>query len=277
MPGPSHSTQEWKGLTSNKWSAPERLHLRAKDQLADKIVGMDVPVLGRKHFEQTYSGTVPYKSTLRTFPDRANRETSLKEIKIVTKPPYQHAQRPYGHKEKTHLTSKESGHHDYSKFTTRVFPDVANKETNSEYTLEKKMGRKTTVEFLDEQRNFLPYRTLGDKTYKNPEYSDNFFKEGGLVAGSSIRKRPPKADSFQDKSHVKIPHKPGTMIAKEREAKQIVDEDRKAVCDLGDWEQNTLKEANPKWRDPDAPEVEVVEKVDPKAQAAAKGKKATKK
>ena len=65
------------------------------------------------------------------------------------------------------------------------------------------MGRKTTVEFLDEQRNFLPYTALGDKYYKNPEYSDNFFREGGLVAGSSMKKRPPKAGSFQERSHVK--------------------------------------------------------------------------
>ena len=77
---------------------------------------------------------------------------------------------------------------------------------------------------------------------------------------------------------LRLPNKPGRMIAKDKEAKQVVDEDRKAVGDLGDWEQNTLKEANPKWRDPDAPELEVVEKVDPKSQAAAaKGKKATKK
>ena len=75
--GSMHSAQEWKGLASNKWSAPERLHLRAKDQLADKIEGVDPPVLGRKHFMATYSGTTDYKPTLKTFPDRANRETSL--------------------------------------------------------------------------------------------------------------------------------------------------------------------------------------------------------
>lgn len=31
----------------------------------------------------------------------------------------------------------------------------------------------------------LPVASLGDKNYKNPEFATDFFKEGGLITGSS--------------------------------------------------------------------------------------------
>lgn len=34
-------------------------------------------------------------------------------------------------------------------------------------------------------RNGFPVIAPGDKSYKNPEYSNNFFQEGGLIPGST--------------------------------------------------------------------------------------------
>jgi hypothetical protein len=31
----------------------------------------------------------------------------------------------------------------------------------------------------------MPLKSLGDKIYKNPEYKPNFFREGGLIVGST--------------------------------------------------------------------------------------------
>jgi hypothetical protein len=41
-------------------------------------------------------------------------------------------------------------------------------------------------------RNGLPIRSLGDKTYKSPEYSPDFYKTDGVTIGSthSLRKNP---------------------------------------------------------------------------------------
>ena len=47
------------------------------------------------------------------------------------------------------------------------------------------MGMKTRLKSLYDQRNGLPIKALGDKIYKHPDYTPGFFKEGGLVAGSS--------------------------------------------------------------------------------------------
>lgn len=47
------------------------------------------------------------------------------------------------------------------------------------------MGRKKRIDFIYEQRNGLPLKSLGDKVYKSPEYKPGFFNEGGLVPGST--------------------------------------------------------------------------------------------
>lgn len=47
------------------------------------------------------------------------------------------------------------------------------------------MGSKTRVTNLYDQRNGLPMASLGDKIYKHPDYTPGFFKEGGLIAGST--------------------------------------------------------------------------------------------
>lgn len=47
------------------------------------------------------------------------------------------------------------------------------------------MVRRARIEGLDQQRNNLGVATLGDKPYKYPEYSPNFYHPGGLIAGST--------------------------------------------------------------------------------------------
>lgn len=55
----------------------------------------------------------------------------------------------------------------------------------NEYLQEEKMGKKKKVLTMYEQRNGMPLKSLGDKIYKAPDYQPNFFKEGGLITGSS--------------------------------------------------------------------------------------------
>jgi hypothetical protein len=38
---------------------------------------------------------------------------------------------------------------------------------------------------LYDQRNGVPLSSLGDKIYKCPEYQTDFFKDGGLITGST--------------------------------------------------------------------------------------------
>lgn len=47
------------------------------------------------------------------------------------------------------------------------------------------MGTKKRVHTIYDQRNGLPLSSLGDKVYKAPEYLPGFFKDGGLIVGST--------------------------------------------------------------------------------------------
>jgi hypothetical protein len=47
------------------------------------------------------------------------------------------------------------------------------------------MGSKKRTENMYDQRNGCGMTSLGDKIYKAPEFSTNFFKGGGLVTGST--------------------------------------------------------------------------------------------
>lgn len=60
-----------------------------------------------------------------------------------------------------------------------------NRKTVDEYKVEAKMQGKVRVKTLYDQRNGLPMSSLGDKVYKAVEYQTGFFKEGGLIVGST--------------------------------------------------------------------------------------------
>ena len=51
------------------------------------------------------------------------------------------------------------------------------------------MGTKKRVQTLYDARNGCPMAALGDKIYKDPTYQTHFFKDGGLVAGSTNKAR----------------------------------------------------------------------------------------
>ena len=60
-----------------------------------------------------------------------------------------------------------------------------NRKTVDEFQVEARMQGKVRIKTLYEQRNGLPMRSLGDKVYKAVEYQTGFFKEGGLIVGST--------------------------------------------------------------------------------------------
>jgi len=61
----------------------------------------------------------------------------------------------------------------------------SNKEINYEFSLDKVMGRKIRINTISEMRNGLPLEVPGDKIYRNPECLPGFFKDRGLIVGST--------------------------------------------------------------------------------------------
>ena len=264
LPMATQSKLEWEGFESKRFSFPERKHYDSHDVM--KIIqGRDLPFLGRKHYEGFNTTAKDDKCSVKTFPHIHNRDSvSQGGISTVKKIEYIPTQRKYRHHQKLHLISKETLNYVH-KSSIRNF-DVANATSQSEQHISKQMGEKKPIEYLESMRNGLGLNSLGDKIYKNPDYAPNFFKEGGLIAGSSIKERKAPPDSYNLPKHIKFPLNPDRITWKDKEKMDAIIEEKKAVKELEDWEKTTLKESNPKWRDPDAFDFDAGKKtvVDPK-------------
>lgn len=89
---------------------------------------------------------------------------------------------------------------------------------------------------------------MGDKPYKYPEYSQDFYKSGGLVAGSTITYHSMKQQfTLDDKKLKSVFTKPHWNEVVKMEEKN---QEKKVVDSVDAWEQTILKENNPKWQDP---------------------------
>ena len=96
-------------------------------------------------------------------------------------------------------------------------------------------------------RNTIGIANMGDKNYKYPEYEANFYKNGGLIVGSTHKPRPGEC----------VPEiKKGSVFTKPIWTEKVkIDEmiaDRTYLDSIDQWEQTILKENNPNWKDPDA-------------------------
>ena len=118
-----------------------------------------------------------------------------------------------------------------------------------------------------DQRNGLPLTSLGDKNYKHPEYQTGYFKDGGLIVGSTNKLRMASGGSgkaIDFYSGLKLdqgPLNPNRKTWAEAVKEQQLNEELDAVGSLKDWERGTLKEVDPNYEvDDDSDE----EKQEPK-------------
>ena len=84
--------------------------------------------------------------------------------------------------EMLHIREGKSGHLEDRPYGIRTNND---QHTEKHYEVDATMGRKKRLEYLSQMRNGLNLAALGDKIYKNPIYATDFFKEGGLITGST--------------------------------------------------------------------------------------------
>jgi len=78
---------EWQGLTSKKFDAAERVHFAPRDMMKT-IEGMDLPFLGRKHFQPFFGKPMEENLSLKTFPKIHNKESDMSALKSLQKLAY---------------------------------------------------------------------------------------------------------------------------------------------------------------------------------------------
>ena len=128
----------------------------------------------------------------------------------------------------------------------RRVQDVPSKE----YDFHKsQLGFKQRVPDLFRMRNQLSYASLGDKPYKVVESSPEFYKGGGLMAGSTNVFRQPHQNRLCSYDFATIGSYEATNPARtrwaERRQHDAKHEDYEAVHALSQWEQTTLNEVHP--------------------------------
>ena len=243
------SKQVWPGLSSAKFTG-SRKHITVKDCIKD-FTGVPVPSLGRKHYEDKYDVPLRYKPTLKVF-DQHNKETTNMRKLDVKK---HYAFQPISKKDRPELKhysqNPESKEWDYQGIKTF---EVNNKKSHGTWDIEETMGTKGRMVGLSRKRNLLPVRSLGDKIYKTPEYSSDFFKGPGLIPGSNffVYKKKMTGDKKRNEKGLTMVHYDNNaMTWKDRMVIEEKREDKIAVEGIDKWEENILSEANPNWKDPE--------------------------
>lgn len=150
---------------------------------------------GKAHFESRFSATKEFRPSCKIIPhmDRCpedvvipKRGPQLHTLKFTSYNPY---------RDRRHLTDKDLTRIDSSLISNGkkiVMMDDRHQRSqfrSSEGSMETTFNRKQRVD-IDSRRNGVGVAHAGDKSYKTPEHAPGYFKDGGLISGSSIRPRP---------------------------------------------------------------------------------------
>lgn len=159
--------------------------------------------------------------------------------------------------EREHLKASISGHREDFPEGIKTF-ETGNKCTDSHYNLEKQIGSKVRVDNLEKQRNRLPVLSLGDKAYRHPDYSADFFKEGGIIPSANMGAKKKQVIAEKQLKTVRVP---GKLTWKERLAKDDRQFDEEGLRDLEQWTKNMKREVNPNYKDSDIEEDDKADEV----------------
>mmetsp|Transcript_1534 Transcript_1534/g.2700 ORF Transcript_1534/g.2700 Transcript_1534/m.2700 type:complete len:268 (+) Transcript_1534:150-953(+) len=101
---------------------------------------------------------------------------------------------------------------------------------SEEYAIETKFNRKQRVSDSDmgKKRNYISVASLGDKSYKFADREPGFYKEGGLVVGSSIVQRT-KTSSVPNKACVGSTGSLKSLTAHEKRELETINNDMSSI------------------------------------------------
>lgn len=139
---------------------------------------------GRRHYEEKFDRQADYRHIQRVGNAIARKEPKTESVKMINFEPIPKKDAP----ERRHLRDAHDSllgpTHDNPKQGLLPFAQ-ANKKSAKEYKQETVMTQKKRIMDLYDQRNGLALQSLGDKNYKHPDYEPGFFKDGGLITGST--------------------------------------------------------------------------------------------
>lgn len=244
---PAFKAGEWPGAVSSHWSEiGKRILVPVRKE--NILLGMEeehpLP-RGRKHFESRTSSEWQFKSGVKQIPDHLPPEERKRGLKKL-EPNYtdekfffakKHFERTFG-SERSPI------------FHIKTF-ERSNQESSAEHSLENQINRKKRLTTLSEVRNYWEARSPGDKIYKNVEFSQKFFQEGGLAVGSTNKMRynktvGKKANNFYETLDLNIKSLDPNKLWDNKIYSEEYNSQNDYVKNLDVWNKTVLKEYLPK-------------------------------
>jgi hypothetical protein len=134
-----------------------------------------------------------------------------------------------------------------NRFQVKTFSNISNQISDKETSVETMIGSKKRLETLENRRNYLPFLKPGDKDYRNPECAENFYKEGGLIPGSSnfphfIKTVSKQSDNFYQTMNLSVRTLNQNKLWKTKVRQESFDFDSLYVKTLNKWDKTVLKD-----------------------------------
>ena len=242
---PARTYGEWPGIKPNHWRGSLRvIHPNQTQKIFDR--DSYVPLLGRRHFSEVLSKEAQFKPARKVFNEKKyqtnieDKPCGLKKVNLpnsVTKIQF----------DKRHYEPRYGIENDPEILHIRTYRPDGNTRTIVETPIEKEFGIKKKLWSLTERRNGMGLYVPGDKSYKASEHISNFFKEGGLIVGSTNvmnynKTQSKKANNFYETLDLNMKTLDRAKIWKNKVKKEQLDYDSKYVKTLTEWEKNMFGE-----------------------------------
>ena len=257
---PAYKYGEWPGIKSSHWNGSIRIIQPVENGkiFDDGVLQIEK---NRKHFQQKYGIEQTQKNAKRLFSaaiiNYPEKKTGLKTINF----------RPSSIRT---ITGKKQFPQKFgfekipNNQGIRTFYPNGLCETFKENTIEKQMGGKRRIWTTEQQRNGMAMRSPGDKFYRTSEQFPTYYKEGGLIPGSTIatnynKTQSKQAYNFYETLDLTKPILDREKIYENKMKKETLDYDKNYVENIiGKWEKNILNDFDPNYlkKKPEVPEVE---------------------
>ena len=246
---PAGKYGEWPGIKSNHWKGSIKIIQPAKtNRIFDD--GVYQIEKNRKHFKEKFGFEQPYKHPKRLFSafnfKYEEKKEGLKPIKFIPNP----------------VKSAFDRRHFPQKYGVEKIPFFKGIKTFypngqcrsiQETILEKEMGSKRRFSSIEEKRNGMEMRIPGDKYYRLSEHFPNYYKDGGLIPGSTNvinynKTQSRKAYNFYETLDLTKQTLDRNKLWENKVKNENLNFDKKYVeKNIIDWEKNILNDFDPNY------------------------------
>ena len=246
---PAGKYGEWPGIKSNHWRGSIKIfQLPQTDRVFDD--GVYQIEKNRKHFKEKLGFEQPYKHQKRLFSaynfKYEDKKEGLKPIKFIPTPiksafDRRHFPPKYG---------KEKIPYFYG---IKTFYPNGQCLSIKELSLEKEIGSKKRIWSIKEKRNGMDLRVPGDKHYRASEQFPTYYKEGGLIPGSTNiinynKTQSRKAYNFYETLDLTKPTLDRNKLWDNKIKNENYNFDKIYVeKNIVDWEKNILNDFDPSY------------------------------